>query len=91
MSAESAGHVLRIDNSNGFLLDNVKFIYGDSETRATSQSQDAGVSTKYRGLFVVGCRDFTIRDCQFTGNGSGSHLYVNQGERFNIDGCKVYD
>ena len=75
--------------ATGSFLDNVKFIYGDSETRATSQSQDAGVSTKYHAdclLLDVETLLFVI--VSLPGNGAGSHLYVNQGKRFNIDGCK---
>ena len=53
--------------------------------------QMLNVSTSYRGLLVEDCKNFTIRDCQFTGNGAGSHLWVNKSERFSIDGCKVYD
>ena len=91
LSAESAGHLIKVENSDNFLMDNVKFIYGDSPTRATSQASNPNVTTSYRGLWVDGCKNFTIRDCQFTGNGAGSHLWVNKSERFSIDGCKVYD
>ena len=41
LSQESAGHLLKVTGINDFLIDNVKFIYGDSPTRATTHASNA--------------------------------------------------
>ena len=89
LSEAADGFILRVDNGNGFLIDNVKFIYGENPQRATGYS--TAITNIYRGLRIENGKNFTIRDCEFTGNGAGTHLFVNTSEKFSIDGCKVYD
>ena len=89
------GYVLQITNS-GFILDNVTFIYGDSRERAFT-GINGGIN-KYFGLRVYSPtgtpsspNDFTIRDCKFTGNGTGTHLMIENCNNFSVRGCHVFN
>ena len=89
----SSGHVLKITNG-GFLLDNVTFIYGDKPTRLTS-GPNGGIN-EYFGLTVEGTggatpNDFSLRDCKFTGDGSGTHLRILLCHNFSVRGCHVFN
>ena len=88
-----SGHVLKITNG-GFLLDNVTFIYGDKPTRLKSGT-NGGISD-YFGLRVEGAggstpNDFSLRDCKFTGDGSGTHLRILNCHDFSVRGCYVFN
>jgi len=89
---QSSGQVLRITNGD-FVLDTVKIIYGDTPFRSTSGPN--GGLNQYQGVRVegVGTRpsNFTLRDCLFTGDGSGTHVLIASCDDFSVTGCHVYD
>ena len=89
----ASGYVLKITN-HGFVLDNVTFIYGDKPTRLTS-GINGGIND-YFGLTVEGTggstpNDFSLRDCKFTGDGSGTHLRILLCNNFSVRGCHVFN
>ena len=89
----SSGYVLKITNG-GFVLDDVTFIYGDKATRLTSGTN--GGMSSYFGLRVEGSggnkpSDFSLRDCKFTGDGSGTHLRILSCNNFSVRGCHVFN
>ncbi|UAW01091.1 tail fiber [Synechococcus T7-like virus S-TIP28] len=89
---QSDGQVLRITNGD-FVLDTVKIIYGDSPLRTTSGPN--GGLNQYQGVRVEGDgtrpSNFTLRDCLFTGDGSGTHVFIVSCDDFSVTGCHVYD
>lgn len=89
---QSDGQVLRITNGD-FVLDTVKIIYGDSPFRSTSGPN--GGLNDYQGVRVEGDgtrpSNFTLRDCLFTGDGSGTHVFIVSCDDFSVTGCHVYD
>lgn len=89
----ASGYVLKVTNG-GFVLDNVTFMYGDKPTRLTSGT-NGGIDV-YFGLTVEGSggttpNDFSLRDCKFTGDGSGTHLKIQSCNNFSVRGCSAFN
>ena len=82
--------ILKLTGSSNFLLDNVTFNTGINPERPLQPGNNGGLN-RYFALDIQECQNFTVKNCNFTGNGSGSYFRQLTCDYFTVESCRVYD
>ena len=90
LRTNSAGTMLTVDGCDGFVIDNVTFNWGSNPESPLNTGINGGINLFFT-IDILDSSDFTVENCKFTGNGTGTFFRALRCEHFSVDNCHVYD